>query len=314
MILPILSTPVVQPSNQVMVSSIEEIHENSIGLPIVDLSEHLRMMDLVFEDGMEETLLLRRESQGIADEVERMMEPRSGVITLLVGRGHNGANAIEAGNFLLRKGYTVQARLMVPLTECDPLSQELAISFLNSGGTLEEFHEQPFAPGLIIDGLVGTAFKGVARGTLKQMILAANASRQPILAIDVPSGLNAETGEGDIAIQATRTATMGFAKFGFFLNQGPEKVGQLSVVDLGLSERVMSQVVARAYLMSRYEGENYHSPSDEILTLQQVEALIGRHADFQNIQEFVDREERSLIMKDSQMIIFRPNEKPIICL
>ena len=66
-----------------------------------------------------------------------------------------------------------------------------------------------------------------------------NTKKIPILSIDVPSGLDADTGEvlGD-AIKAKKTVTMQFAKKGFYIGKGPEYVGEVMVVDIGIPEMV----------------------------------------------------------------------------
>ncbi len=104
--------------------------------------------------------------------------------------------------------------------------------------------------GMILDGLVGTGFKGKAEGLLEAAIDSANNSGLPILSIDIPSGLNGSTGEvGSVAIHATLTIYLGLPKVGISLLNGWDYVGELVHVDFGLDEDLIDEMEAEAYLV-----------------------------------------------------------------
>ena len=104
--------------------------------------------------------------------------------------------------------------------------------------------------GVILDGLVGTGFKGKAAGPLAKAITWANQSDLPILALDIPSGLNGTTGDvGSVAIEAVGTIFLGLPKIGFFLEKGWDHIGDLAGVDFGLPEKFIEEAKEEALLL-----------------------------------------------------------------
>ncbi len=93
---------------------------------------------------------------------------------------------------------------------------------------------------LVIDAMVGTGFRGVLRGAMAAAVTAANACAAPVLAVDIPSGVNGETGavEGE-AIQAVRTVTLAAYKTGLLLQPGAGYSGDVVVEDIGIPEEMM---------------------------------------------------------------------------
>jgi NAD(P)H-hydrate epimerase len=160
-------------------------------------------------------------------------------VTLLCGKGNNAGDAYVAGIHLLSMGYSVDAMQLEPFKNCSQLCQINQTRFFNAGGLVKEIStpDDLGLPlnGLIIDGIFGTGFKGKIKEPIAGIIYKANSSKLPILAIDIPSGLNGDTGvASDQAIIAKETAFLGLPKLGFFLNDGWNHVGKLRYVDFGL--------------------------------------------------------------------------------
>lgn len=163
-------------------------------------------------------------------------------VTLLVGRGNNGGDAYAAGICLLDEGFNVRAYVITG--ECSELNRKFGERFRKKRGKLERKLE-----GLIVDGLLGTGFKGKVDEEMAHAICEANESGLPIIAIDIPSGLNGTTGEvGSVAIVAKETVALQLPKSGFFLRDGWNHVGKLRVVDFGLPKEAIDRAEAVAYL------------------------------------------------------------------
>lgn len=147
-------------------------------------------------------------------------------VTLLVGPGNNGGDALVAGIYLLSAGIQVQA-LMVS-EKHSPLNKKYSEIFFKKKGKHAVKME-----GVVLDGLFGTGLKAKVDGKAAKLIEEANASGLPILAIDIPSGLDGTTGKvHGTAIHATETIAIGFPKIGFFVGDGWNHVGEIKVVDL----------------------------------------------------------------------------------
>lgn len=176
-------------------------------------------------------------------------------VVLLCGKGNNAGDAYVAGISLLHLDYHVHAYQLFPLSECSKLCQENATRFMSEGGMLTEVGYDDEIPypleGIILDGIFGTGFHGVVEEPIATRIEQANVSGLPIIAIDIPSGLNGETGiwEGKVMI-AAETAFLGLPKIGFFLNDGWNAVGKLRHVDFGLSEEYIEESSAELEMIT----------------------------------------------------------------
>lgn len=173
-------------------------------------------------------------------------------VWLLCGKGNNAGDAFVAGCYLLEKGYQATAIQLDDLNNCSPLCQQNGRRFLNKKGKLINQIPSFDHPGAILDGIFGTGFKGEVRSPYDRFIEAANQSSLPILAVDIPSGLNGTTGqtEGSV-IQATETIFLGMPKTGFFLGSGWNVTGKLHRVDFGLPATFIDQAKADFELLTQ---------------------------------------------------------------
>ncbi|MBI2812267.1 MAG: NAD(P)H-hydrate dehydratase [Candidatus Melainabacteria bacterium] len=210
-----------------------------------------RIESLAYAQGASDQTFMENAGAAIAACVEEFVANNElpKIITLLVGKGNNGGDAFVAGERLLERGFQVAAQHIYPLEECSALCKKMSEKFRARGGKVN--HEEVVLRGILLDGLVGTGFRGKADGILAKTIEKANRSGLPILAIDIPSGLNGTTGEVEsVAIQATETIFLGLPKAGFFLKEGWNYVGELRKADFGLSDRHFAEAKPLAYLLN----------------------------------------------------------------
>lgn len=180
------------------------------------------------------------------------------IVWLLCGKGNNAGDAYAAGVQLLQKGCSVHAYRLFPLEESSALCQKMHNRFVAAGGKVDLFvpkrgcfHEKR---GVILDGLLGTGFKGKVESPLYAIIEEANRSCLPIFSIDIPSGLNADTGDVEtVAIHASLTLCLGIPKVGFFLKQGKDYTGTVSYLDFGLPVEAMDSIKPLACLLDEKE-------------------------------------------------------------
>lgn len=225
---------------------------NIDGQKVIEAGEMARVEKLSIEEGASDEGYMLKAGEGIARRIEAFIEEkgRSKKVTLIVGKGNNGGDAFVAGTFLLHGGFEVQAYHIVDASEASPLCKKHEMNFVGAGGVVNRGDEVPME-GVIIDGLLGTGFQGKLEGKIVEVIENANRSKLPILAIDIPSGVNGNTGEVDpIAIKAQETIYLGMPKIGFFIGQGYNYVGKLSRVDFGMDEKYVGQAKEKAYLVN----------------------------------------------------------------
>lgn len=205
-----------------------------------------------YQQGHSEHDFMEKAGYGISLVIQDFIQRHPSIthLILLCGKGNNGGDAFVAGCYLLEKGYSVSAVQLEELNLCSPLCQQNGKRFLDLGGKISS--QLVCRPGaLLIDGLFGTGFKGAAKEPYASLIEQANESHYPILAIDIPSGLNGSTGEIEGAvIRATETIFLGHPKTGFFLRDGWNVVGKLRFVDFGLPTAISDKEIANLILMT----------------------------------------------------------------
>ncbi len=221
------------------------------GLKIVTAQEMARIEKRAVGRGGDEERFMDEAGRKVALAAMEYVEKHGLVrrIALLVGKGNNGGDAWAAGIYLLDEGFQVRAVPLYKMEEGSALNRKFGERFKKKKGRIEpkEIHFEE--DGLILDGLLGTGFKGNVEPAMGAVIQRAVDSGKPILAIDIPSGLNGTTGEaGNYVIVAQETITLGLPKIGFFLRQGWNCVGQLRVENFGLLQEDFEEANAVAYL------------------------------------------------------------------
>ena len=178
--------------------------------------------------------LMQRAAAGLARRAAQLLAARGGVygsrVLLLVGAGNNGGDALFAGARLAGRGARVQALLLSP----DRAHAGGLRALRAAGGTA--VHTVPSTVDLVLDGIVGIGGKGGLRPEAAGAVDAARrAVTGEVVAVDVPSGVDADTGavEGD-AVRADVTVTFGCLKPGLVVGAGAVHAGLVELVDIGL--------------------------------------------------------------------------------
>ncbi|GIU41331.1 bifunctional NAD(P)H-hydrate repair enzyme [Shewanella sairae] len=158
-------------------------------------------------------------------------------VLVLAGHGNNAADAFITATLLLEAGIDV----LLQASSASKPSEELvwAInSFQQAGGLISQFDENAIEQAeLIIDGLLGTGIRGELSSELVGIINAINRSQAWILSLDLPSGINPNTGSfAQVAVKADVTLTFGGIKQGLLTSRARHYCGELSVASLGLNE------------------------------------------------------------------------------
>ncbi len=154
---------------------------------------------------------------------------------LLAGPGNNGGDAFVVARLLKESGYEPQMLFAGDPARLPDDARAAHAAWLATGGTcLSNYPDTRF--GLIIDGLFGIGLTRPIEGLYADWIDRMNSSTAPILALDVPSGLNAATGQATgPAVDASRTATFIALKPGLLTGDGPDLCGEITLCDLSLA-------------------------------------------------------------------------------
>lgn len=197
--------------------------------PLITPAESNRL-DMASDDPP--ALLMERAGLGVALTAVEMGIGYGDSVIVLTGRGNNGGDGYVAAKHLVRRGVQVSIHTFgYPKGDGGP-ARAAAVAARRVGAHVVEAGE-PESADLIIDAVFGVGF----RGALPEEVIPWTRLDVPVLAVDVPSGLDATTGlVENAAFYADASVTFGAAKTGHLLGEGPERVGELFIVDIGLGE------------------------------------------------------------------------------
>ena len=176
-------------------------------------------------------------------------------VVILVGPGNNGADGLVAARHLCRWGAEVTVCLLTRRPEADPklnLARDCGVDVLDLAGCegLAAYERLLYRSYLVVDAILGTGRSRPLQGVVREALLRVAAARQGgrgplLLALDLPTGLNSDTGAVDEATPAMdATLALGFPKVGLLAFPGAERVGELVTLDIGLPDGVGQDDVA----------------------------------------------------------------------
>jgi NAD(P)H-hydrate epimerase len=184
------------------------------------------------EFGIEAVQLMEVAGFQVAVLVDGWLQGARGkAVTVVAGSGNNGGDALVAARYLQARGAAVTAMVLEPKGELPArhlaTARRLGIPCVDALQTRIPGHAD-----VVIDGLLGTGVRLPLRPPATELIEAINASRRTVIAVDIPSGLDADDGTGHQGcVRAHATLTLGLPKPGLFLALA---VGRLFVADIGL--------------------------------------------------------------------------------
>lgn len=186
--------------------------------------------------GTDAYTLMRRAGEA-ALRALRSRWPRAMSLTVVTGSGNNGGDGYVLARFAQAAGLGATVLAAVPPEQLRDEARTACEEYRASGGRIAPFEAGGLAEAeVVVDALLGTGLRAAVRPPLAQVIEQINASRRPVLALDVPSGLNADSGAVmGAAVCADCTISFVGLKTGLFLDAGPEHVGRLIFDDLGVN-------------------------------------------------------------------------------
>lgn len=223
-------------------------------VPSVTVDQMREIDRLMVEDiGVSILMMMENASRNIAVLSRQILggSLRDKKITVLCGKGNNGGDGLGAARHLINFGAAVTCILSerrenlgenayVQFNVLKNIKAEI-IEFSNA--QISQIQEEIRKSDLIIDALLGYNLKGNPKEPIATLIHLANNAQKPILAIDIPSGLNGNTGEASRpTIKAVTTLTLALPKVGLLTENAKEYVGQLYVADLSIPKTVYEKI------------------------------------------------------------------------
>lgn len=192
--------------------------------------------------------LMERAGQALFSQLN-ISYPAVERVLVVVGTGNNGGDGYVLGRLAQEAGLQVDVASVDKNKTLQGDAQTARQAYEKAGGKVLDATQTPFGDyELLVDGLLGTGLQGPPRDKTAELIETMNDSGLPILAIDIPSGLHADTGEIlEIAIAAHTTMTFVAVKAGLTTGDGKACAGNLFVDGLGITEAFQSLATARGY-------------------------------------------------------------------
>ena len=197
-------------------------------------------------------ILMENAGRNVAEEILKMLDdPQQAKVAILCGKGNNGGDGFVVARHLRNHGISVNVFLVAKISDIlkdgdagtnlqillnmkIPVKEILDISGVNS--ILKELNNY----NILVDALFGTGLSGDVREPFKTLIDGVNNLNKPIVSVDIPSGLDSNTGKIlGAAIKATKTVTFAASKKGFYSEDGPHYTGEILVTDISIPKHLL---------------------------------------------------------------------------
>jgi len=217
----------------------------------------------IHERGVPGIDLMENAGKGATEVILRRFPnlPRKRV-AIIAGKGNNGGDAFVIARHLINRDLEVNVFLLAEnkavkgdaKTNLDILTKDgIEVRELVTLREFESIRDDLLSHDLFIEGILGTGLASEVKGYYREVISTLNATGKPIVAIDIPSGLDATSGKPlGTCIKAAFTPTFGLPKVGQLIHPGVEFVGELEVIDIGIPGDLIEEEDIRSHLI-QYE-------------------------------------------------------------
>ena len=211
--------------------------------------------------GVPSLTLMERAGEAVTQAIlERFARNAKKGVLIVAGKGNNGGDGLVVARWLKKKRIPCEVAL---LARADELSTDAAHNlraYLKLKGKVNEITAERLdllsarmrKNAVIVDAILGTGIKSEVRGFFAEAITLMNASGLPVVAVDIPSGLDTDRGIPlGVVIQAEMTVALAFPKLGEVIYPGVQYAGELVVADIGIDERAIAAVASNTELLER---------------------------------------------------------------
>jgi len=225
-------------------------------------SQQMRGMDkyTIEKIGIPGMVLMENAAKATFHVIEKILaDESSSRVAIFCGKGNNGGDGFAIGRYLWNKGVEVMVYLVGKEADLKGDAKRnyeiikklgLDIHFLSKKADLTRILK--FPPDLVIDALLGTGISGAVYGFMKEVIDLINQLPGLVIAVDVPSGLNSDSGVVDgAAVEAELTVTMALPKYCQVFYPAKSYVGDLYIADIGIPNSVRDLSGIRVHLVEK---------------------------------------------------------------
>ena len=217
-------------------------------------ADQMRELDrrTIHEAGVPGKTLMERAGTGVVTAMEETFGALKGKpVSIFCGKGNNGGDGFVVARLLRQQRSAVRVCLLAHPRDLKGDAKLMYQRFIKGAGrssvlvapSPDSMHRLVRDSHVLVDALLGTGTSSSISGLYHDAIQAMNASEVPIVAVDLPSGIDADSGAtAGTAVQASLTVTLGNPKLGIFLGPGIDHVGRLHCVDLGIPGQYVDEL------------------------------------------------------------------------
>lgn len=214
--------------------------------------------------------LMRRAGEAVADLLLRRWPNAIGASVLVVaGKGNNGGDGLVAARKLKQAGARVRVILLVGAADLKGDAARAYSAYVAAGGSVSEVASadaigiaiQAEHPIAVVDAIFGIGLNAEVRGLARRAIEMINSLGAPVVALDIASGVNAESGAVmGAAVAANLTVTFGYAKYGHVSYPGAGFAGDLEIAEVGFAPAAIADIAPRGRLIEAADAASLLKP------------------------------------------------------
>lgn len=228
-------------------------------------SKEMRELDrlTIHKYGVPSLHLMERAGEGVARVIAGRLGPEAkGGLLVVAGKGNNGGDGLVVARLLRNQGIPCEVALLGRMDEVSPDAAHQLRAYLEIQGEIIEVLDHPrrvlrercAGKRVLVDAIFGTGLKEEVRGAYREAIEVMNDSGLPVVAVDIPSGLDADSGRPlGAAVRAILTVTLGYRKLGLMIYPGVAYAGEVVCIDIGIRPEAVEEVRPQAHLLEREE-------------------------------------------------------------
>jgi ADP-dependent NAD(P)H-hydrate dehydratase / NAD(P)H-hydrate epimerase len=217
-----------------------------------------RQVDLLSQQkyGVESYGLMTRAGEAVAEEIAARWSSSGALgqgVLMVAGKGNNGGDGMVAARRLKQLGVGVRAVLLSSAAALKGDAAKACADFSAAGGKVEQVEDEPALrramaskTALVVDAIFGTGLNAAIQGLPALAIDLIDRHGAPVVAVDIASGVNSDTGAiMGAAVRASLSVTFGFAKLGHVSYPGAANCGDLKIVDIGFPAAALADVAPK---------------------------------------------------------------------
>ncbi|MBI4387563.1 MAG: NAD(P)H-hydrate epimerase [Candidatus Omnitrophica bacterium] len=202
------------------------------------------------EFGIPSILLMENAGRAVAEEVQCLLKGKKDEVAIFCGKGNNGGDGFVAARHLANQGTKVHVVFFQSPSDMKPdplvnfkILQKMNVSLIDCSVKFDpqKIKNAIHRSKVVVDALFGTGLSKPIEGNAKEAIDLMNALQASVVAVDIPSGLNADTGKiMGICVEAKITITLGLPKKAFCISSAKELIGKVVVADISIPRELLN--------------------------------------------------------------------------